>query len=146
VNAVVEHAISVLRAELDRNIVQLELKLNKHLSDIRGDSVLIEQVIVNLIQNSIQALNDNLNAKKIIVVSTHESDESVFITIADNGPGIPSEKSDEIFNPFFSTKPDGLGLGLNICRTIVEAHRGHISVTTQGILGAIFTINLPVEK
>lgn len=146
INHVISQAISMLQAELARSPTTIQISSVQNLPVVRGDRVLLEQVIVNLVQNAIHAqLAQSLDARRIDIASAlHE--ENVEVQIADNGPGIASDQQDRLFTPFFTTKSDGLGLGLNICRTIVEAHGGHLSVRNGASSGAVFTLTLPVAR
>lgn len=145
INDVISHAIGMLQAELQRNITTVQMDLASALPQVRGDKVLLEQVVVNLIQNAIHAQLDQPTAARQIDIQTILHDDSVQVSITDHGTGIPADKIDNLFTPFFTTKTEGLGLGLNICRTIVEAHGGHISVSNRPTGGAIFTITLPIS-
>jgi two-component system sensor histidine kinase DctS len=113
---------------------------------VRGDRILLEQVVVNLVQNAIHAQLEMLPSDRVIDIDATAQDGLVQIAIADHGPGIAPDQKDQLFTPFFSTKAEGLGLGLNICRTIVEAHGGHITVGNREGGGAVFTITLPSAK
>lgn len=144
INQVITHAVEMLQAELQRTPCPINLSLIPGLAQVRGDKVLLEQVIVNLIQNAIHAQLNMVETDRRIDIATCFKDNMLELEISDNGSGISIEKIDEIFAPFFTTKPEGLGLGLNICRTIIEAHGGNISVRNKPNGGAIFTITLPL--
>jgi C4-dicarboxylate-specific signal transduction histidine kinase len=144
INGLISHAIEMMQAELQRTPVSIHLSLAPGLVQVCGDKILLEQVIVNLIQNAIHAQLDKPESDRLIKITTQYRLNSLKLSIADCGHGIPSEKIDEIFMPFFTTKTDGLGLGLNICRTIIEAHGGSISVENGPTFGAVFTITLPI--
>ena len=143
INDVISHAIGMLQAELQRNAMDVQMALTPALPLVRGDKVLLEQVVVNLIQNAIHAQLDKPTMTRRIDIHTILQDGAVQVSIADYGTGIPADKMANLFTPFFTTKSEGLGLGLNICRTIVEAHGGHIAVSNKPTGGAIFTITLP---
>jgi C4-dicarboxylate-specific signal transduction histidine kinase len=143
INDVISHAIGMLQSELQRNTMDVQMTLTPALPLVRGDKVLLEQVVVNLIQNAIHAQLDKPTMTRRIDIHTILQDGAVQVSIADYGTGIPADKMANLFTPFFTTKSEGLGLGLNICRTIVEAHGGHIAVSNKPTGGAIFTITLP---
>lgn len=143
INDVISHAIGMLQAELQRNAMDVQMALTPALPPVRGDKVLLEQVLVNLIQNAIHAQLDKPATTRKIDIHTTLQDGAVQVSIADYGTGIPADQMENLFTPFFTTKSEGLGLGLNICRTIVEAHGGHITVSNKPAGGAIFTITLP---
>jgi two-component system sensor histidine kinase DctS len=88
-------------------------------------------------------MQDTPVENRIVEIETLSSDEGVFVHVADRGTGISSEVAAHLFEPFFTSKPDGLGLGMNICRTIIESHRGHLSFQNRPDGGTVFTIQLP---
>ncbi|MEL6876067.1 MAG: ATP-binding protein, partial [Pseudomonadota bacterium] len=102
----------------------------------------IQQVMVNLMRNAIEAM-DQSSVKRLGISVRSASDNQLEISVSDTGSGIDPDMGDKIFNPFASTKGDGMGLGLSICRTIVEAHEGKIRVEANPDGGAIFRITLP---
>jgi two-component system sensor histidine kinase DctS len=90
-------------------------------------------------------MHDKLPRDKVVVVETGAVENSVFVRISDQGPGISADVAQQLFTPFFTTKPEGLGLGLNICRTIVESHQGRLVFNNRPDGGAAFTVYLPVH-
>jgi PAS domain S-box-containing protein len=141
--SVVTHAAALLTPELRRDGLALRLTLDDDDVRVRGDRVLLEQVLVNLIHNAMHAMHDRPRGS--IELASRRVDQGVRISVIDEGPGIPPEQLDQIFAPFFTTRPDGLGLGLglNICRTIVEAHGGAMTVDNRAGGGAAFSFTLP---
>jgi signal transduction histidine kinase len=113
---------------------------------IRGDHIQLQQVILNLIVNAIDVMSDAQSAERKITVRTSRIAGFAEVTIADAGPGIPPDKLKAVFQPFFTTKAGGMGIGLSIARTIVEAHNGQIVAENQAGGGAIFRITLPLAK
>ncbi len=112
-----------------------------------GHSGQLQQVVVNLIQNAIDAMDLVDSDRRVLQVKTeHNGGDAISITVEDSGPGIDPKKSDEMFGAFFTTKPHGMGLGLAICRMIVERHDGELSVSSANPHGAIFRIKLPQMK
>ena len=111
---------------------------------IKGDLVQLQQVILNLIVNAMDAMSGMPSAERRITVSTVRDGNSADLSVSDVGPGIPVGKLKEVFEPFFTTKPQGMGLGLSIARTIVEAHGGQLSAESQAGRGAAFRIRLPL--
>jgi len=112
----------------------------------RGDRIQLQQVVLNLIVNAIDAMSDMPITKRKVTVRTTRASGLAEVTISDVGPGIPAEKLKEVFEPFFTTKAQGMGMGLSIVRTIVEAHTGQIVAENQAGGGAIFRITLPLAK
>jgi C4-dicarboxylate-specific signal transduction histidine kinase len=145
VNPVIEEAMLFLRHELQQNSVGVSLHLEDHLPEIHGDRVQLQQVIVNLAVNAIQAMNNTeITARRLLISTALTTDDCVYITFEDTGPGIASASRDRVFESFFTTKSDGMGIGLPICRTIIEAHRGRIDVAYRsGSGGALIKIILP---
>jgi signal transduction histidine kinase len=111
---------------------------------IKGDLIQLQQVILNLIVNAMDAMSSMPSAERRITVSTARDGNSADLSVSDVGPGIPVEKLKEVFEPFFTTKPQGMGMGLSIARTIVEAHGGQLSAENRGGRGAAFRISLPL--
>ena len=146
IGAVIDHVEALLRPELSGQGVLLRVMLEDPAVKIRGDQVLLEQVLVNLIHNAAQAMHEQPRHRRRIVLATCRVAQGVRIAVSDQGPGIPPEQLDQIFAPFFTTKPDGLGLGLNICRTIVEAHGGSMMVANDADGGATFSFILPIVQ
>lgn len=145
VNASIVHVLGVLRAELQRNGVRVHTQFASGLAAARGDRVLLEQVLVNLIQNAVQIMQDTPPARREITLTTQTKNALAEIRVADRGPGIAPDRIDKVFTPFFTTRSDGLGLGLNICRTIIEAHGGRIEAGNRPDGGAVFTFTLPFD-
>jgi signal transduction histidine kinase len=143
-------ALSALRAlggELKNHNIVTRTHLKPELPPIMGHSGQLQQVIVNLIQNAIDAMDSVDSDRRVLQVSTeHNGGEAINITVEDTGPGIDPQKSDHIFDTFFTTKLHGMGLGLAICRMIVERHDGKFSVSSANPHGAIFRITLPQMK
>jgi C4-dicarboxylate-specific signal transduction histidine kinase len=147
INPVIEEAMLFLHHELQRNGVRASLHLEDHLPEILGDRVQLQQVIVNLAVNAIQAMtNTESTARKLLVSSSLITETWLHIAIEDTGPGIAPEAHDRVFERYFTTKSAGMGIGLSICRTIIEAHRGRIDVANRaGSEGARFRIVLPIR-
>jgi C4-dicarboxylate-specific signal transduction histidine kinase len=132
-------ALRALDGELKKHTIVRRTHLKPELPPVMGHSGQLQQVIVNLIQNAIDAMDSIDNNRRILQVRTeYDGGDATIITVEDSGPGIDPKKSDEMFGAFFTTKPHGMGLGLAICRMIVERHDGELSVTSASPHGAIF--------
>ncbi len=144
INPVIEEAMLFLHHELQQNSVGVSLHL-EDLPEIHGDRVQLQQVIVNLAVNAIQAMHSTeITARRLLISTSLITDNWVFITFEDTGPGIASESRDRVFERFFTTKSGGMGIGLQICRSIIEAHRGRIDATNRPDSGgALIEIVLP---
>jgi signal transduction histidine kinase len=145
INPVLEEAILLLRHELQRNGIIVSFRLEDHLPEILGDRVQLLQVVVNLAVNAIQAMKDTeITARRLLISSSISPANWVHIMVEDTGPGIAPESRKYVFDRFFTTKSAGMGLGLPICRMIIEAHRGRIDVANRlDSCGAQFEVVLP---
>jgi C4-dicarboxylate-specific signal transduction histidine kinase len=146
INPLVDEAILFLRHELSRHGIEVNLKLDRALPLLVGDRVQLQQVIVNLAINAIQSMTSGSVAPKVLSIRTFSNHgTSQVIEVEDTGPGIKPAAIDRLFEGFFTTKATGMGIGLAICRSIIEAHGGHI--VARNLLyrpGAAFTIDLPL--
>jgi PAS domain S-box-containing protein len=141
-----EHALGLLQGELQNQQVRIDVALAPDLPAVRGDRVLLEQVLINLLQNAMQVVQELPCAKRVIEVRVRRMEQAVEVDVRDHGPGIAETLHEQVFAPFFSTKPDGLGLGLGICRTFIEAHGGHLRMSNHPEGGAVFSFTLPVQS
>jgi len=144
-NDVAANMLALMQPEIRIRKARVVTRLALDLPKVSGDIILLEQVLLNLILNGLQAMQHLPPAKRLIEIETLVDDGTVCLRVTDHGPGIPAEAAAQLFEPFFTTKADGLGLGLNLCRTIVESHRGHLSFEHRPGGGAIFTVQLPHE-
>jgi signal transduction histidine kinase len=138
--------ISVVRKELTDHDITVVTKLEQPLPIVAGHKGQLREVLLNLLQNSIEAMATTLDVRVIDIATTRHDPNSIAISIHDTGPGIEPEKLTSIFDPFVTTKPQGTGLGLAICRMIVEQHGGKIAATSDPAGGARFEVTLPVPK
>ncbi len=111
---------------------------------VSADRIQLQQVLVNLVINAMDAMADMPGPDREVSVRTARDDTIAQIIVSDSGTGIPQDKQKQIFEPFFSTKPQGMGMGLSIARTIVEAHRGQLSAENHQGGGAVFRVRLPI--
>ena len=142
INAVVEEICKLATLGTATDGIELELNLAADVPPVLIDHVQIQQVVLNLVRNSIDALSDC--ETRTITVVTELKGDMIEVVVSDNGPGLPVEVRERVFEPFVSTKPDGIGIGLSICRTIVEAHGGKIALDTGTNCGAGFRFSVPV--
>jgi PAS domain S-box-containing protein len=146
INETVLEVIALTRAEIAKNGVSVRTQLAETLPAIQGDRVQLQQVILNLLINAIEAMSGMSKGLRELLVSTAETDsEGVLVAVRDSGPGLAPESIDRLFEAFYTTKPGGLGMGLSICRSIIEAHGGQMWVTTNVPQGAIFQFALPAH-
>jgi C4-dicarboxylate-specific signal transduction histidine kinase len=145
INDVVLDVIALVRNEIDRNRVVLRARLADDLPPIQGDRVHLQQVILNLVVNAIEAMHDN-ELRELLITSSKDEAENVLVSVRDSGPGLDPHTVDRIFQSFFTTKPSGMGMGLSICQSIVEAHGGQLSARPNEPRGALFEVALPRER
>ncbi len=146
VNDVVREVIALMQRELFNHEVSLRTELTPALPMILGDRVQLQQVIINLVMNGIEAMQSVTDRQRELVIRSRQDEkQQVFASVTDCGVGISAEDADRLFNPFFTTKSSGMGMGLSICRSIMEAHGGRLWVTSNVPHGATFQFTLPVN-
>ena len=144
VNDVVREAILLMRRELISHQVSLRMNLAAALPMILGDRVQLQQVIINLVMNGVEAMQSVADRPRELVVRSGQDELGrALISVADCGVGIAAENVDKLFNPFFTTKYGGMGMGLSICRSIMEAHGGRLWATATVPHGSMFQFTLP---
>jgi len=145
INKPIEEAIKLATVNLRKYGITLEAHLKKGLSKVYADIQLIEQIILNLLSNAAEAMKEVSGTKKILI-SASESKEHIIIKVGDSGPGIPLNMRETIFEPFYTTKKTGSGIGLSICQRIISDHNGTISVSSSHLGGAEFTLQFPTKS
>ncbi len=144
VNAVIREVLELLQGDLSSKRVSVRTKLNRNLPQILGDHGQLQQVVLNLVMNAVEAVSDNPGGSRVLNVSSKRSQsEEVIIAVEDSGPGIDAKDFDRVFDAFFTTKSQGMGMGLAICRSIVEAHGGRLWASARRPHGSIFYLTLP---
>lgn len=146
INEIAEDAIGLVEADARKRGVRIVQEISGHLPVILADRVMIEQVLLNLIRNGMDAMHAMPSNRRQLIVSTSLVDKSLLVSVADHGGGIAQEAAAHLFEPFFSTKPEGMGMGLNICRSIIEFHKGRMWVDANPEGGTIFRFTLPLEE
>jgi PAS domain S-box-containing protein len=146
-NNVVREVIALVQRELISHQVSLQMELAAGLPMILGDRVQLQQVIINLVMNGIEAMQPVTDRpRQLVIRSCQDEAHQVLISVTDCGVGISAENADRLFNPFFTTKPSGMGMGLSICRSIIEAHGGRMSAANNVGPGARFQFTLPLHQ
>ena len=147
-NEVIQDVLEVLREELERQEISVQTGLTTPLPPVLGHHGQLQQVILNLIKNSADAMKSLPDGPRMLMVSSAIRDESdvVHVSIEDAGEGIDPQDIERIFDPFFSTKSQGMGVGLSICRRIIEDHRGQIWASPGFNRGSIFHVQLPLFR
>jgi C4-dicarboxylate-specific signal transduction histidine kinase len=143
VNEVVQEVLALAGHQLHKNQVLVESQFTNTLPLVRADRIQLQQVLLNLIMNSIEAMTGANNQPRVLAVKSR-IDESgdVLVEVRDSGPGLGSE-ADRLFTPFFTTKANGMGMGLPISRSLIESHGGRLWATTNSPHGAVFSFTLP---
>ena len=141
-----EEVIKLVRGELFKQHVSVQTRLTQGLPLVQGDRVQLQQVVLNLIVNAIEAMTSTDDDARELVVSTESSPaEGLLVAVGDSGPGVAAEDRERIFESFVTTKPAGVGIGLSICRSIIEAHGGRLWADEHEPRGAVFRFVLPVR-
>ena len=143
VNEIVREMIDLLRGEAMRYNISIRSELAADLPQIVGDRVQLQQVVMNLIVNSIDAMKDEDGTREIAIKSQLTKNRQIQVSISDTGIGLPPQHAEQIFDAFFTTKPQGTGMGLRISRSIIESHGGRLWATTNDGRGATFHFTLP---
>src|SRR5262245_41248499 len=147
VNEAIRNAIILTRGEVVKTGVSIQTQLAERLPFFRGDRVQIQQVMINLIVNAVQAMSGDGHSRRELQIST-ETDEAkgVRVGVRDTGPGLTPESLPRLFEPFYTSKAEGMGMGLAICRSIVEAHGGRLWATACEPHGTLFQFTIPAEQ
>jgi signal transduction histidine kinase len=147
VNELIREVGALLQAGASRNQVELQTELAIDLPPAMGDRVQLKQVIVNLALNGIEAMGAVIDRpRRLVIRSERQNPEELLVAVRDSGVGIDSKAFKRIFDAFFTTKPKGMGMGLSICRSIVEAHGGRLWASANSDYGATFQFTLPADR
>jgi signal transduction histidine kinase len=139
--------IGLVQHQLQSHHVSLQLDLAPALPSVVADRIQLQQVILNLVLNGIEAMQPvNDRPRELVIRTRHDDAGQILVTVADCGVGIATENAERLFDAFYTTKASGMGMGLSICRSIVEAHRGRLSVTRNVGPGATFQFTLPLRQ
>jgi PAS domain S-box-containing protein len=145
VNEVIREMIVLLRGEATRYNIAVQTDLAADLCQAMGDRVQLQQVMMNLIMNSIDAMKEVEGKREVAIKSERAEDRHLLVSVSDTGVGLPLQEGNQIFDAFFTTKPDGTGMGLSISRSIVESHGGRLWATANSGRGATFHLTLPTN-
>jgi len=147
INDVVNEVISLVQHQLVSHRVSLRLELTPGLPLVLADRIQLQQVILNLVINGIEAMQSVTNRPRELVIRTHQDEaRHILVTVRDCGVGVAAENADRLFDAFFTTKSAGMGMGLSICRSIIEAHGGRLSMADSAGPGATFQFTLPLYQ
>jgi C4-dicarboxylate-specific signal transduction histidine kinase len=143
-NDLIREVLDLAKGEMLSQQVSIQTELFRDLPSVLVDRVQLQQVLLNLIRNAVEAMGSVTGRERLLLVKTESrEDECVLVTVQDSGPGVESSNMDRIFDAFFTTKSDGMGMGLAICRSIVEAHGGRLWASSGALHGSIFYVELP---
>jgi signal transduction histidine kinase len=143
-NEVLNDVVSLVQREVLNHRVSLRLKLAAELPPVLGDRVQLQQVLVNLVMNAIQAMADIADERRELLIKSGVHEEGhVVVAVQDSGTGIDPTNANRLFDAFFTTRPNGMGMGLSICRSIIEAHGGRVWASSNAGDGATFQFSLP---
>jgi len=142
INAIIEEVRAMALIDAERKGVKVKMNLGRSLPLVVMDKIQIQQVVVNLVRNSLDALAES-KRRELIITTLVAENNSVEVAVSDTGPGLPDEISEQLFKPFVTTKPDGMGVGLSICRSIIDEHGGRLWTTPNPGGGTIFCFTLP---
>jgi len=145
VNELIKSAIKLLRLEFQENDPDIELKLISDLPFVFADRIMIEQILINLIKNAIEAMRSiAVSDRRLVIESSSSTNNEVAVSVQDSGPGLTQYEINKIFEPFYTTKPEGMGMGLAITRSIIHSHGGNLVVDLNSHGGTTFKFTLPV--
>jgi C4-dicarboxylate-specific signal transduction histidine kinase len=144
INRIIQDVTSLMRKEFRRNRVSLRADLASDLPQVPGDPVLLQQVLINLIMNAIEATISFTGAGREILIRSAKNRDGVLVQVQDSGPGIAPELADRVFELFFTTKAKGIGMGLSISHSIIESHGGRLGIGPSSH-GALFEFTLPTD-
>ncbi len=133
-------------ADARRQGVRIQIEIAFPMPSVLGDRVLIAQAILNLVRNAIEAMRDVPAAQRLLTITASAASDNIVISVADRGCGIPAESVPRLFEPFYTTKTEGMGMGLNICRSVIEAHHGRLWHEANAAGGSIFRILFPLSQ
>jgi signal transduction histidine kinase len=145
-NDLIAETLNLIRDDLHHHRVTLEADLNAERPKVLGDRIQLQQVLLNLITNAMDAMTSTDGPRVLRLACDVHDDGDLLISVADTGTGIKSRDIKRIFEPLFTTKPDGTGMGLSICRSIIEGHGGQMSVGPNKPRGTIFKMKLPADR
>jgi C4-dicarboxylate-specific signal transduction histidine kinase len=142
-NAAINEVIELGRSAIIKNRIWVQTRLSEGLFPVHGDRVQLQQVVLNLLLNAVEAMGSVEAAPRELLISTKQDHTGVLVAVHDSGPGIHPEHLDSVFDAFHTTKPSGMGMGLSICRSIVDAHGGRLWAEANEPRGTIFQFTLP---
>jgi signal transduction histidine kinase len=145
-NEAVREVIVMVRSAIAKNGIAVSTQLMDGLFPVQGDRVQLQQVVMNLILNAVEAMDSVETGARELLISTEQDPTGVFVAVRDSGPGIDPGNLERVFEPFYTTKISGVGMGLSICRSIIVGHGGRLWVSANEPRGAVFQFTLPATQ
>lgn len=145
INALIKDTVTLIMTHITVRNKVVKFELDSTLPNIHGDRIQLQQVLLNLISNSLEAMDDNSSSCELLIRTLRKDTDTILVEVKDSGCGIPVENIKNIFSHFVTSKPDGLGMGLSISRSIVEAHGGCLDAKNNPDCGATFYFTIPVN-
>jgi signal transduction histidine kinase len=145
-NEAIGDVIILTHGEAIKYGVSVQTQLADGLPLVEGDPVEVQQVMLNSIINAMRAMNDVDETRNVLISTVNLSSEGTLVAVSDSGSGLSRDHPDHLFEPFYTTKPEGLGMGLAICRSIIDAHGGRLWATPNEPRGAVFQFTLPLHR
>jgi C4-dicarboxylate-specific signal transduction histidine kinase len=144
VNDLIQGVLSTVQGELDDHGIRTSVRLSEDLPQVTGHKGQLEEVLINLVRNAIEAMQTNKNDHRVLQVSSDSGGDKIILAVEDSGPGIDPNQVENIFDAFVTTKSHGMGLGLALCRMIIVRHSGELTASPAHPRGTIFRIGLPI--
>ena len=146
INSIINDTVTLIMPQIIAKDKAIKIELDRELSSIYGDRIQVQQVLLNLISNSLESMDTSKDSHELSIKTSLKDKDTIMVEVKDSGCGIPPENMKKLFAHFFTSKPDGLGMGLSISRSIVEAHGGHLEARNNPDRGATFYFTLPIER
>jgi PAS domain S-box-containing protein len=146
INEAIREVIMLAQGELRKNGISVAIALGESLPRVDGDRIQLQQVILNLINNAVQAMSAaEVESRELVIFTSESNRDGIVVAVRDSGPGLDPANLERIFKPFYTTKPGGLGMGLSICRSIIESHGGRLWASANMPRGTTFQFTIPVQ-
>jgi signal transduction histidine kinase len=143
-NSAINEVIEMVRTTIDKSSISVSTRLAPDLGSVSGDRVQLQQVAFNLVLNAVEAMSSVEEGARVLLITTEQMDAGgIHVAVHDSGPGIDPELPEQVFKPFYTTKASGIGMGLSICRSIIDAHGGRLWAEANQPRGAVFHFTLP---
>jgi signal transduction histidine kinase len=143
INEVIDEVLYLIQREVIDHGVAMRREFSLEIAPVLGDRVALQQVIINLMVNGMEAMSSVADRKRDLLIRSQQHADGVLVAVQDSGVGIAPDNVDRLFNSFYTTKPNGMGMGLSICRSIIEAHGGKLWAVSNSGRGATFQFTLP---